>query len=171
MRSQSSTAAALDAAPHSEDAPVLCALDRAIIDRYQRGFPLTPAPFADVARELGSEPEEIIKRLRRLQSLGVVGRVGAAVRPRSVRASMLAALPVPPARLAEVAAVVNALPGVNHNYEREHRYNLWFVVAAADAAALDAILDDIETRVRLPLLRLPLQDDYHIDLGFRIHWS
>jgi hypothetical protein len=51
--------------------------------------------------------------------------------PRRVGASTLAALAAPPDRLEEIAAGVSGRPEVNHNYERDHRYNLWFVVTAA----------------------------------------
>jgi len=61
---------------------------------------------------------------------------------------------------------VNAHPGVNHNYEREHRYNLWFVATAADPAALAALLDEIRAETGLTPITLPLIEEYHIDLGF-----
>jgi DNA-binding Lrp family transcriptional regulator len=152
-------------------APILTALDRALIDHYQRGWPLSPDPWTEVAAALGTTPEHVRERLVVLQSSGIVSRLGAVVRPHAVGASTLAAVAVPPARLEEVATLVNAQPGVNHNYEREHRYNLWFVLTAADAAALDAALARIERRIGLPVLVLPMLDDYHIDLGFPIDWQ
>ncbi|HNE01785.1 MAG TPA: Lrp/AsnC family transcriptional regulator, partial [Plasticicumulans sp.] len=58
---------------------------------------------------------------------------------------------------------------VNHNYEREHRFNLWFVVTAGSEGRLQAALGAIERATGLPVLRLPLLQEYHIDLGFRLH--
>jgi DNA-binding Lrp family transcriptional regulator len=75
---------------------------------------------------------------------------------------------VPAARLEAVAAVVSAFPGVNHNYEREHLLNLWFVATAADDAALDATLARITRLTGLAVLKLPLLEEYHIDLGFSL---
>jgi DNA-binding Lrp family transcriptional regulator len=75
---------------------------------------------------------------------------------------------VPAAQLAAVAELVSSYPEVNHNYEREHRLNLWFVVTAPDPAHLDAVLAAIERRTGLPVLSLPLVADYHIDLGFKM---
>ena len=76
-------------------------------------------------------------------------------------------------RDAEVAAIVSAQPEVNHNYEREPAglddFNLWFVLTAADAAALDAAIARIEAATGLTVMRLPLEREYHIDLGFRLH--
>ncbi len=146
-------------------------LERALIDRFQDGFPLSPTPYADLGAELGCGEAAVLEALARLEVAGILGRVGAVIRPHAVGASTLAALAVPPERLEAVAALVNGYPGVNHNYQREHHYNLWFVLVAAGADALAATLDDIERRTGLALLRLPMLEDYHIDLGFPIRWS
>jgi DNA-binding Lrp family transcriptional regulator len=55
---------------------------------------------------------------------------------------------------------------VNHNYEREHAFNLWFVVTGADAAAVALAVARIEAACGLRALRLPMQRAYRIDLGF-----
>jgi DNA-binding Lrp family transcriptional regulator len=73
---------------------------------------------------------------------------------------------VPAERLDEVAACVGRHAGVNHSYEREHRYNLWFVVTGQDEAQVESILAAIERDTALPALRLPLEEEFHIDLGF-----
>jgi len=62
--------------------------------------------------------------------------------------------------------MVSAHPGVNHNYEREHAYNLWFVATAADELALAALLDEIGEATGCPPIALPLREEFHIDLGF-----
>ena len=62
----------------------------------------------------------------------------------------------------------SACPTVNHNYEREHAFNLWFVVAARDVEELRATLERISRKAGLPVLDLPLEEAYHIDLGFPI---
>jgi DNA-binding Lrp family transcriptional regulator len=73
---------------------------------------------------------------------------------------------VPPERLEAVAALVSAHPGVNHNYEREHRFNLWFVMTGRDRAAVDAGLDALDAATGLSALRLRMLRPYRIDLGF-----
>jgi DNA-binding Lrp family transcriptional regulator len=140
--------------------------ERALLNDFQRGFPLCAAPYAAIAQALRASEDEVLAMLRRLIGDGVVGRVGAVFRPGSVGASTLAALAVPPARLAGVARRVSAHPGVNHNYEREHRFNLWFVASAPDAQRLAALLAAIERETLRPVISLPLAREYHIDLGF-----
>jgi DNA-binding Lrp family transcriptional regulator len=61
---------------------------------------------------------------------------------------------------------VNAYAEVNHNYEREHHFNLWFVATATNAAHLERVLQSIEQATGLAVMRLPMVQDYHIDLGF-----
>ena len=141
-------------------------LDRRLLNDFQHEFPLTPAPYADIARALGVTEDEVIARLHMLQHAGAVSRVGAVVRPNTVGASTLAAMAVPPAELMPVAELVSDYTEVNHNYEREHRLNLWFVATAPDAARLQAVLDEIAARTGYEVLSFPLVEDYHIDLGF-----
>ena len=83
----------------------------------------------------------------------------------------LATIAVPPERLESVAALVNAYPEGNHNYEREHQFNLWFVVTTEDREHLQSVLTNIERQTGLKVLSLPMVEDYHIDLGFPIDWD
>ncbi len=147
------------------------ALEKRLLNEFQREFPLCPRPFAEIARRLGISEMETIDALRSLSEVGVVSRVGPVFRPGRLGASVLAAMAVPRQRLEAVAALVSSYPQVNHNYEREHTHNLWFVLAAENQQALAALLDEIERRAGLPVLRLPMLADYHIDLGFTLKWE
>jgi DNA-binding Lrp family transcriptional regulator len=86
--------------------------------------------------------------------------------PRRLGASALAALAAPPGRLAEVAARVSREAAINHNYEREHRFNLWFVITAPSRIELDAVVARIEADTGCAVIVLPLEEEFHIDLGF-----
>ena len=145
--------------------------DRRLLDGFQRDLPLEPRPFAAIARDLDLTEAEVIARLAALQEAGAVSRVGAVVRPNTAGRSTLAAMAVPEDRLEEVGALVAALPEVNHCYEREHRLNLWFVVTAADADGVAAALARAEDATGLPVLDLPLEAEYRIDLGFPLRWT
>lgn len=155
-------------AADSGDGPVtlLSELERRLLNSYQRGLPLSPTPYADMAERLGVTEHEVLDCLRGLRQRGVVSRVGAVFRPNRVGVSTLAAMRVPVERLEEVAGLVSASSEVNHNYERSHDFNLWFVATAADTEALQRALRDIERRSGIPVMQLPLEQDFHIDLGF-----
>lgn len=141
-------------------------LDFQLLNDFQRDFPLCPAPFAELASRLGVGEKVVLGRLENLRREGKISRVGAVFAPKRIGASTLAAMAVPPEKLEVVAAAVNRFPEVNHNYEREHRYNLWFVVTAASEGRLQASLSAIEQAAGYPLMALPLLEEFHIDLGF-----
>ncbi len=146
-------------------------LDQRLLNDFQRGLPLTARPYAAMAEKLGVSEQEVIDRLGVLRQAGAVSRVGAVIRPHSVGVSTLAAMAVPPERLEEVAAMISAYAEVNHNYEREHHFNLWFVVMADREQRLRDVLVDMEKRSGLKVLDLPLLEDFHIDLGFDLRWT
>ena len=113
-------------------------LERRLLDHFQRDLPLVPRPYQAIAEAVGAEEAEVLAALGRLHATGALSRVGFVLRPNTAGASTLAAMSVPECELVPVAAKISARPEVNHNYEREHRLNLWFVVAAADAGAAAA---------------------------------
>ena len=145
------------------------ALDLRLLNDYQRDFPLVSRPYAQIAAKLGLDEATVIAAYGEGLVRKVVSRIGAVVAPRRIGASTLAAMAVPTHRLEAVAASVNAHTEVNHNYEREDEWNLWFVVTARDAARRAEVLDELADETGLPVLSLPLIDEYHIDLGFDLY--
>ena len=97
-----------------------------------------------------------------------MSRVGAVFRPGALGASTLAAMAVPAQRLEAVATLVSRFREVNHNSEREHRYNLWFVLTGPNRAHLENILQDLENDTGLTPLDLPMLTANRIDLGFAL---
>jgi len=143
-------------------------LEFRLLNDWQRGFPLTPRPYAGLAASLGTDEATVLERLASLRERGHVSRVGAVFRPHVLGWSTLAAVACPPERLEELARLIDAFPEVNHNYEREHAYNLWFVAAAPTRERVDAVLAEIHRHSGLKPLDLPMLADYHIDLGFEL---
>lgn len=138
-----------------------------LLDEFQRAFPLCPRPYAIVGGRLGLTETEVIVTLARLAARGCVSRVGATLVPGRVGAATLAALAVPRERLETVAALVSGYREVNHNYEREHDPNLWFVVTAPRGEHVERVLRDIERRADCGrILALPMTEAYRLDLGF-----
>jgi DNA-binding Lrp family transcriptional regulator len=138
----------------------------ALLNRWQHGFPIVAAPFDAIAAACGRGEAEVIDAYCSALAGGALSRIGGVWAAGAGGAALLCALAVPTHRLDAVAAQVDALPGVNHNYEREHRFNLWFVITGCDAATLHARLDTLEHEIGLRTLRLPMQRVYRIDLGF-----
>ncbi len=141
-------------------------LDFRLVNDWQRAFPLASRPYAELAHRLDISEAEVISRLYRLAEGGTVSRIGAVFRPHTLGWSTLAAVSVAPARIESVAQAISAYSEVNHNYEREHDFNLWFVATAPTRERVAAVLGEIGKLAGGPALDLPMLEDFHIDLGF-----
>ncbi len=150
---------------------MLTHLEKQLLNDYQQGIPLVSEPYSEIAREISLKgfsvsEQEIIKTLSSLKKRGLISRVGPVFRPKAVGSSTLAAIAVPESRLVEVANIVSGFSQVNHNYEREHQFNLWFVVTAGTQIEVEQVLQNIEQKTGLSVMNLPMEQDYHINLGF-----
>ncbi|HJP37296.1 MAG TPA: winged helix-turn-helix transcriptional regulator [Gammaproteobacteria bacterium] len=146
--------------------PALSALECSLLDEYQRAFPLSPTPYADIAETLGVSEAAVLETLKSLERRGLIARIGPVFRPHTIGASTLVAMTVPADRVEDVAAYISGLDEVNHNYLRTHEFNLWFVITAKTRELIADLLKDIERETGLSTLDLPLERNYHIDLGF-----
>lgn len=141
-------------------------LEFRLLNEFQRGFPLVAEPWSAIGAQLGCTASDVLAQLAALRDDGKISRVGPVFAPNRIGASTLAAMAVPTADLPRVAAIVSAFAGVNHNYRREHRYNLWFVANAGSEAELADLLGTMGAATGCPPISLPLVEEYHIDLGF-----
>lgn len=152
-------------------AVALTQLQQNIINRYQKGFPLCSQPYQEMAEALNSTEQAVISAMKALDEAGILSRIGPVFNHKKAGSSTLAALAVPEASLDEIAGIVNQFEQVNHNYAREHSYNLWFVVTASDDDALADVIAKIEELTGYQVLVLPMEASYHIDLAFNINFS
>ena len=146
-------------------------LEKHLLNDFQHEIPLTQRPFADIAKKLNTDEETVIKTFEDLKQRDVISRVGPVFRPNRIGVSTLAAMAVPEDKIDQVAELVSAFAEVNHNYERLHHFNLWFVVTARNDAHLEQVLLDIEQHCAHPVMNLPMLEDFFIDLGFDIKWT
>ena len=140
-------------------------LERAIVNRLQGGFSLCQRPFAAAARELGTDEATLLAKLQAMLDAGTLTRFGPLYdAERLGGAFTLCAMSVPSADFERVVALVNAHPEVAHNYERAHRYNMWFVIAAASRAQIAPLIAAIEAETGCRVLDLPREQEYFIEL-------
>jgi len=142
-----------------------------LLGEFQRDFPLSPTPYADIAEKLGIDEAQVLAAYETFASEGKISRIGAVFKPHSVGASTLAAISVPSERIEEAAEIINGYHEVNHNYEREHLFNLWFVVTADCQARVETVLKEIGEKAGSRVLDLPMLVGYHLDLGFKLKWN
>ncbi len=108
-------------------------VDRRLLDLLQRDFPPTTQPFAAIGERLGLPEEEVLARVRRLKSpdeKGLIRQISAIFNTSALGyKSTLVAMQVPQDEIERAAAAINGHPGVSHNYQRDHAWNLWFTLA------------------------------------------
>ncbi|TPH18598.1 Lrp/AsnC family transcriptional regulator [Litorilituus lipolyticus] len=149
-------------------------LQQDIINNFQRGLPLCEKPYQMMAEKLSTAEHsyievQIFEAIQGLDELNIISRIGPVFDHKKAGASTLAAIAVPEEELDKVAGIVNQFEQVNHNYGREHDYNLWFVVTASDPVALNNTITRIEALTGYSVLVLPMEASYHIDLAFSIN--
>jgi len=150
---------------------MLSPLHKQLLNDFQQNMPLSATPYQDIARVLGVTEDEVLLVFQELQDKQFIARIGSVIAPNSIAVSSLMAMSVPPEKLQKTAAIVNQYPEVNHNYERENRFNLWFVLIAKDDQSLQEVIADIELKTGYNTLYLPLIADYFINLGFEIDFN
>lgn len=140
-------------------------LDRRIVNALQGGFPICDEPFAAVAGPLGIDADELLRRLQTLLDAGVLTRFGPQFQVERMGGRfVLAALAVPEADFDRVAGQVNAFHEVAHNYRREHRLNMWFVLATESPDEVAGIAARIEAATGLPVYLFPKEREYFVEL-------
>ena len=148
-------------------------LDKKILSVIQTDMPISLKPFDVLAERLGVEADEVVARVARLRSAGVIRRLGAVFdSARLGYASTLVAARIRPERLDQVAQLISSLPGVTHNYSRDHEFNLWFTLTVPSSENIEAALEDLRTQTGIAdFYSLPAMAVYKIRVDFQLDGS
>ena len=145
----------------------LDATDRRIVNALQGGFPVSERPYAEAAGCLGLAEDELIRRLERLLAEGALTRFGPMYHAERLGGAFtLAAMKVPAEDFERVAGIVNGFPEVAHNYQREHAFNMWFVLATETPARVQEVIAAIERAAGYPVYNLPRLEEFYVGLRF-----
>ncbi len=144
-------------------------VDRRIVNGLQGGFPIAERPFAEAAEKLDITEGELIERLDRLLAEGRLSRFGPLYNAERLGGAVtLAAMVVPEAEFDKVAEAVNAHPEVAHNYARDHRLNMWFVISSERPQDIDETIEAIEEDTGLTVYEMPKLEEFAIGLRFEL---
>ena len=147
---------------------ILDAIDKQLLQNFQQDFPLQENPFMQIARTLGISEQQVITKYQQLSKKGYISRIGAVLNHKKMGASTLAAISAKEHQVDKFARIINQFDEVNHNYLREHIYNLWFVITAENKTRLNEVIEKIEQQTGCSVLSLPMEKSFHIDLGFTL---
>jgi DNA-binding Lrp family transcriptional regulator len=141
--------------------PELDDMDKAVLNLIQWDFPMVVRPFAEIGRRLGISEDEAMRRTAAIKGTGIIRQINAIFDTRRLGyKSALIAMSTEPGKIERVADEINKHPGVSHNYERGHEYNLWFTIAVPPEGSIQrdlekfAKLDGVVKYRILPTLKL-----------------
>jgi siroheme decarboxylase len=136
-------------------------IDKQILNDIQWTFPLVERPFLELAKEYRISEEQVIERIKKLKDIGIIRQISAIFDTRKLGyKSALVAFAVKENKIEDVANEINKHPGVSHNYERNHEYNLWFTLAVPPYGDMKvdlekmALLDGVLKYRVLPTLKM-----------------
>ncbi|MBI4962680.1 MAG: Lrp/AsnC family transcriptional regulator [Desulfomonile tiedjei] len=142
--------------------------DRELLNEIQAGFPVQPHPYRLIGEKVGLTEEQVLARIAKLKREGIIRRIGASINSRRVGfVSTLLAAKVPREKFESFVRTVNAFPGVTHNYERQHEYNVWFTLIAPSLAEKQRVIQDLVEKTGVDILELPAKRIFKIRVDFR----
>ncbi len=144
-------------------------LDRDIINTLQQGFPISELPYAEVAEKLDTSEEELLARLQCMLDDGLLSRFGPMYHAERMGGGLtLAAMSIPEEAFEQVCQQVNRHPEVAHNYQRDHKLNMWFVLATETPDDIVRVIAEIEKESGYPVYNMPKEREFFIGLKFEV---
>jgi len=134
-----------------------------ILSRIQKKFPLVPKPFAAIANELGISEAEVLEILQKEKKDGIIRQTSAIFDTKSLGyKSSLVAFKISSDKIDAAVEIINSHPGISHNYERNHDFNIWFTLGVPPTSELGldktveiiANLTQADDYIMLPTLKL-----------------
>jgi len=138
-------------------------LENELLFQMQNSFPMVEKPFEVIAKELGITEEEVLFTVHKLKENKIIRQTSAIFDTKRLGyTSSLVAFKVDEDQVDEAAQIINAHPGVSHNYLRNHEYNIWFTMAVEPTSkfGLEKTIDilksqtDAKDAIILPTLKM-----------------
>jgi DNA-binding Lrp family transcriptional regulator len=147
--------------------------DKKLLQLLQDEFPLIESPWNEISRKTGIPEKQIITRIEKLYDIGVIRKIGPVVDHSKIGypSATLVALRVPESQIDTVASVINQYDNISHNYEREHKYNVWFTLVAKNEQEMTHTINEILQKTGLSqndVLNLPTVQRFKINVNFKL---
>ena len=141
------------------------AIDKAIINQLQGGFPVCESPYQLIASKLGLTETDLIERIKSLLESGLISRFAPLYHAEKMGGALtLAAVKASKENFDTMAEIINAFPEVAHNYQRNHVLNMWFVIATDHPERIAEVIQAIEEQTGLVVYNMPKINEYFVGL-------
>jgi siroheme decarboxylase len=142
--------------------------DKELLNSIQVDFPVEPHPYRVLGERLNMNEKEVLDRIAGLKREGIIRRMGASINSRRVGyVSTLLAAEVPSGNFEYFVQIVNACPGVTHNYERKHKYNVWFTLIASSQFEKERIIEELIRKTGVQIHEFPANRIFKIRVDFK----
>jgi len=140
-------------------------LDKQLLNLLQKGLPICEQPFLEVSSQLNTDENTVLTKLQVMLDKGILSRFGPMFDAACLGGAFtLAAIEVPEQRFSEVAKIVNSFEQVAHNYQREHRLNMWFVIGSENSDEIAEVIAQIEQKTGLTVVNMPKEHEFFVGL-------
>lgn len=148
-------------------------IDRALLNAIQNHFPIEVHPYQILGLTVGTTEEDAFQRIQRLRQEGIIRRLGGVFDSRRLGYySTLCTAKVPEEKISSLAKLLEGIPGVTHNYIRNHEYNIWFTLIARSKAVAESMLEKISDVVGVSeIYSLPATRLFKINVNFDFELS
>ena len=138
-----------------------------ILSAVQEPLPLCERPFAAMAAQLGLTEQQLLDGIVQLKSDGLIRRYRAQLSYRALgKVAALCAAAVPPEQIEHIAAQVDTLSGVSHNYQRDGKLNLWFTLQGCSLDDIESVLGGFRRDFGIAFYSFPAETIYKLDVRF-----
>jgi len=127
------------------------ALTKKIVSALQGDIPLVREPYRQLARELGISEGELLERLSRMKSDGLLRRVAAVLRHRRVGfvANAMVAWRVPEEEVEDAGQAMASFPEASHVYRRpafpDWPYNIYTMIHGTSREECEEVVEKMSS--------------------------
>lgn len=144
-------------------------IDQSILNEYQNGLPIVSHPYREMAERFGVTEYEVVFRIRKLLEMKKLTRFGPMFNiDKGGGLFVLCAMSIPEFDFERVTEIVNQRIEVAHNYRRNNKLNMWFVIAVENKDDVGGLLKHLEDTTGYRVFAFPKIKEFLVNLRFKI---
>lgn len=143
--------------------------DKELLEIIQYDFPISSRPYKEIGKKISLSEEEVIIRIKKLKEEKIIRRIGGVFASKKLGyTSLLCSVKILESEIDEAARILNEYPGITHNYQRKHEYNLWFTLITENNETKDRVIKEIEEKIGCEVKQFPAIKTFKLRAVFKI---